>query len=121
MSSKSLIRVYACAALAQSFLNLDVLSHMMLSEGTPVLPNNEDHDMDTENTWGVTDPTGGLRKSRMRDDKMHRVYLPLTCAMKLCDYIRPKRLAYIAADYLAGKVPAYSTGQLNSCSSPTPV
>jgi hypothetical protein len=49
----------------------------------------------------------------MRDDKMHRVYLPLTCAMKLCDSIRPERLAYIVADYLADLVPLYSTGEVH--------
>lgn len=121
MSSKTLIRVYACAALAQSFLKLDVLSHVMLDDGALAVPDNEHDYTNTQSTWGVVDAITGSWKSRMRDDEMHRVYLPLTCAMKLCDYIRPQRLAYCAADYLAGIVPVYSTGEIHPCHASTRV
>jgi len=100
MSSKSLIQVYMCTALARSFLNLDVLWNIEL-QAQYGNEEPEEHEMD------VDEPS--RRRFKMRDDTMHRVYLPLTCAMKLCDFIRPDRLAYVAADYLAGIVPIYST------------
>lgn len=50
------------------------------------------------------------RRFRMRDDTMHRCYLPLACALRLCDRVHPERVAYIMADYLAGELPLYATG-----------
>jgi len=108
MSSQSLIRVYVCAALAQSFLNVDVLWYLELESRFSELTDSELDDMASEDDLHGPH-SGGSRRFRMRDDKMHRVYLPLTCAIKLCDTIRPQRLAYVVAGYLADIVPVYST------------
>jgi hypothetical protein len=51
------------------------------------------------------------RRFRLRDDLMHRPYLPLTCALKLCDRVRPDRVVYIIAKYLADWVPLCVTGE----------
>ena len=115
MSSTSLIQVYMCAALARSFFNLDVLWHMELESKIGELPDDELAALADDDDWGgVGDSAPPTRRFRMRDDIMHRVYLPLTCAMKLCDSIRPERVAYIVADYLADLVPLYATGELHS-------
>jgi hypothetical protein len=111
MSSTSLIRVYVCTALARSFLNLDVLWYIMLERRAAGLNDNERDNNNTHGGWGLS--PAGESSRRMRDDKLHRLYLPLTCAMKLCDSIRPERLAYIAADYLADILPLYSTGEMH--------
>jgi len=107
MSSTSLIQVYICSALALSFLNLDVMWVMELEGRRSNLP--EEYDVDMDEDLGANHAHTPLRRFKMRDDVMHRVYLPLTCAMKLCDSVRPERLAYIVADYLAGIVPLCST------------
>jgi hypothetical protein len=112
MSSKSLIQVYICAALAQSYLNLDVMWPMEVEARVSELMDGERDNMDIDDAWSVLHSSGS-RRFRMRDDLMHRVYLPLTCAMKLCDSIRPDRLAYHAADYLASIVPLFATGVLH--------
>jgi hypothetical protein len=115
MSSTSLIQVYMCIALARSFLNLDIMWNIVL-EGRAEEFADEEEEMDTDDTLGGRHAGESLRRFRMRDDRMHRVYLPLTCAVKLCDAIQPGRLVYIAAEYLAEIIPLYSTGEVNAMS-----
>jgi hypothetical protein len=103
--NNSLIQVYICAALTKSYLNLDVLWHLEL-ERQRIRGELDDADFENDGTPAYLPP----RRFKMRDDNMHRLFRPLTCAIQLCDQIRPKRLAYIVADYLADILPFYSTG-----------
>lgn len=54
-----------------------------------------------------------FRPFKMADDRVHRVFLPFTCAMKLCDLIQPDGLVDHIADYLAHKAVTYGTGQFS--------
>ncbi|KAF8464817.1 hypothetical protein JB92DRAFT_3063856 [Gautieria morchelliformis] len=110
--SDSLIQVYLCAAFAKSYLNLNVLWPLELerqhaagelddAEAEVMDAHFRDVDMDSGNPR--------LRRFRMGDECMHKVYLPLTCAIQMCDRIQPARLAYLAADYLAEIIPFFST------------
>lgn len=107
MSQKTLIRVYMCLAVAQSFLKYDVIcplnrhSELSKHEQNAV----EDHSplVEYNPAFPVT------RRFRMMDDKMHRVYMPLTCATKLCDSVVPARLAHKVAEHLADIIPVFST------------
>ncbi|KAF8581472.1 hypothetical protein K439DRAFT_219100 [Ramaria rubella] len=115
MSSTSLIQVYMCAALAKSFLNLDVLWHIHLEQKWKAgeLDDAEDEIMDEPtNAPQINQARFHSRRFKMRDDQMHRLFLPLTCALKLCDRIRPQRVAHVVADYLATQVPIYATAPL---------
>jgi hypothetical protein len=113
-SPKSLMQVYTCIALAKSFLNLDVLWHLEL-ERKRTAGELDDADADVmEAHFEDMDPR--LRRFRMRDDYLHRMYLPLTCAIQLCDQIRPARLAYLVADYLAEIIPYFVTSLSRSSS-----
>ncbi|KAF8581473.1 hypothetical protein K439DRAFT_1662269 [Ramaria rubella] len=101
MSSNSLIRIYICIALSRSFLNADVLKYMIHSvqfggQGTGSIYGND----------GRATPL--LTRVKMPDEKMHRLYLPLTCALELCDTVRPERLTHIVAEYLANIVPLFA-------------
>ena len=110
--NKSLIQIYYCAAHAKSYLNLDVLWHLELEQKRMAgeFDDVEDEDMNPREEWdGYTPPISPLRRFKMRDDNMHRLFLPLNCAIELCDEIPPE-LAYIVADYLAEMIPTYSTG-----------
>ena len=106
MSNKSLIGVYISTALARSFLNVDVLLPLMRQAAVTEL-GGVDHVEDPNGTH----PASGNRLFKMRDEKMHRVYMPLTCATKLCDFIVPARLACKVAGYLADIIPTYSTSE----------
>ncbi|KAF8510709.1 hypothetical protein JB92DRAFT_2938582 [Gautieria morchelliformis] len=108
MSSNSLIQVYLCAALAKCFLNYDVLWHIDLEKRWIA---GELNDVDEEDIAAHEGAFGSstTRRFKMRDDTMHRVYLPFTCALMLCDLVQPERVAYIAANYLASIVPLYAT------------
>lgn len=102
----SLIRIYMCIALSRSFLNYDVLRYTVPTE-RGLATSGQGHVDVTETGSDIqrTDP------SRMPDETMHRLFLPLTCAMKLCDSIRPERLGYVVAEYLADIMPLLSTGE----------
>ncbi|KAF8510714.1 hypothetical protein JB92DRAFT_2938645 [Gautieria morchelliformis] len=106
MSNMGLIRVYVCIALARLFLNVDVLLPLARQAASEL--GGIRHDGADVHT-GENDLASGTRKFRMRDEKMHRLYMPLTCATKLCDSIIPTRLACTAAKYLADIIPMYST------------
>jgi hypothetical protein len=108
MSSESLIQVYVCAALAKCFLNHDVLWHIELEKKRIAGELDDVDDEDIAGEEAVDCSTA--RRFKMRDDTMHRVYLPFTCALMLCDLVRPERVAYVAANYLASIVPLYATG-----------
>ena len=99
MEGHSLIQVYICCALALSFFNVDVMWY---------IEREEEHNR-IVNGGGSTGPY--RRRYRMPDKDMHSVYMPLTCAMKLCDTIRPERLVASIAPYLAEMVPSCSTGE----------
>ena len=113
--SSSLLQVYICVATAKSYLNLDVLWHLELERKRHA---GELDDADDEDTDELSqeehdgDAVPPVRRFKMRDDNMHRVYLPLTCAVELCDEVRPARLAYIVAGYLADIIPLYVSGLL---------
>lgn len=110
--SNSLIQVYICAAVAKSYLNLDVLWPLEL-ERRRIAGEFDDEDIVDESSEAEHDGTPRLVCSRwfkMRDDNMHRLFLPLTCAIQLCDEIQPARLVYIVADYLAEIIPYYTAG-----------
>lgn len=112
MSSNSLIQVYVCAAIAKCYLNHDVLWNIYLEQSRQAGEFNDAEEEETtlDNAPGF-DTTGyTTRRFKMRDDHMHRVYLPLTCALRLCDRVLPERVAYVVADYLAGVVPLFATG-----------
>ncbi|KAF8576237.1 hypothetical protein K439DRAFT_677788 [Ramaria rubella] len=112
MSRPSLIRIYICIALARSFLHADVLWHIM-PEDTLVWSRSAGS-IETATSNFLANFSDNLsaqhsRPSKMQDDKMHRVYMPLTCAMQLCDSIKPERLAHRVAEYIADNTPMYST------------
>jgi hypothetical protein len=95
MSSNSLIQVYICTAIAQSFFQADVLLPLQLAH---------DDDAELQNRRRT-------RRFMMDDDQMHRLYRPFTCAMELCDKIKPSSLAYTVANYLAKRVPLYGASK----------
>ena len=103
MGGNSLIHVYMCIALAKSFLNYDVLRYIV-----PVDQSWDSAALD-QDFMGVN--ARNIRVSRMPDETMHRLFLPLTCAMTLCDSIRPQRLAFQVAEYMADIVPLLSTSE----------
>ncbi|KAF8510712.1 hypothetical protein JB92DRAFT_2938599, partial [Gautieria morchelliformis] len=107
MGGSSLIRIYMCIALARSFLNYDVLRYIGPAERDWQFATLE------HGFLGVDVPCRDIGesvgRSRMPDQTMHRLFLPLTCAMKLCDSILPERLALIVAEYLADIVPFIAT------------
>lgn len=105
MSSDSLIQVYICAAIAKCYLNRDVLFNTDMEQSRRAGLNEVDKDII------VDDNPLATRRYKMRDHEMHRVYLPFACALKLCDRVRPERMAYIVADYLAAVTPLFVTGQ----------
>ena len=106
--NKSLIQIYYCAAHAKSYLNLDVLWNLELEQKWTAGELDDAVDSQEEGD-GYIYPISPLRRFKMRDDNMHRLFLPLNCAIELCDEIPPE-LAYIVADYLAEMIPTYSTG-----------
>ncbi|KAF8519609.1 hypothetical protein BU17DRAFT_65835 [Hysterangium stoloniferum] len=109
MSSHSLIQVYICAAIAESFFKADVLAPMWKN----CFPQLADLDEDQDEEYNVHTPVLNngrqMRRFKMKDDRFHRLYRPFTCAMRLCDTIKPASLAYIAANYLANQVPIYGS------------
>ena len=113
MSNNSLMQVYTCAAIAKCYLNLDVLWNIDLEQRRIAgeLDDVDEEDMiEHDNALGFSMTGYTTRRFKMRDDIMHRVYLPLTCAVRLCDCIRPERAAYVVADYLAAITPLFATG-----------
>ena len=129
--SSSLIQVYICAATAKSYFNLDVEWHLQLEQRRIDGEFDEDlaMDIDEDGDEGAEWDTGThghghdaalTRRFRMRDDNMHRVFLPLTCAIELCDQILPERLAYIVAGYIADIIPRYATGSFRNSVFPAP-
>ena len=109
MAGNSLIRIYMCIALARSFLNYDVLRYIV-----PAERNWEFAALEQGFIMGVDETCDNSRagmRPRMPDQTMHRLFLPLTCAMKLCDSILPQRLTFVVAEYLADIVPLLSTGE----------
>lgn len=72
-----------------------------------------DADDDSDDTGTQTPADFRFRPYKMEDDRMHRVFLPFTCAMMLCDSIKHDALANNMADYLAKKSVTYGTGLYN--------
>ncbi|KAF8464818.1 hypothetical protein JB92DRAFT_3063860, partial [Gautieria morchelliformis] len=107
--SDSLLQVYLRAGSAKSYLNLNVLWPLEL-ERQHAAGELDDAEADVMGAhFQVVDMGPRWRRFTMGDEYTHKVYLPLTCAIELCDRIRPARLAYIAADYLAEIIPIFST------------
>lgn len=119
MSSKSLIQAYLCTALAKCFFNFDVLWTIDLEKRwRDGLLDDDPDDLDEDkippdNALGLKAIGYVPRRFKMRDDTMHQSYLPLTCALKLCDDVRPERVAYVLASYLSDQVPLYTAGRLS--------
>ena len=111
--NNSLVQVYICVATAKCYLNLDVLWPLEL-ERKRLAGELDDADEVMDDYERQTEHLAPhfIRTFRMPDDTMHRLFLPLTCAIELCDEVRPARLAYLIADYLADIIPFYATGLL---------
>lgn len=107
MEGGNLIRIYMCIALARSFLNYDVLNYIVPADRNWEFASLEQGFISAD---ACNDYRPGVRP-RMPDQTMHRLFLPITCAMKLCDLILPQRLAFIVAEYLADIVPVLSSGE----------
>ncbi|GJJ14545.1 hypothetical protein Clacol_008810 [Clathrus columnatus] len=96
MSSQSVIQIYICAGYAKYFYTVDILNWICLDRlwitgGDPV-------------------PQGfQFRHFKMAENRMHRLFLPFNCAMKLCDLVQDDILAGPIADYLAKKAVTYGT------------
>lgn len=110
MSSQSLIQIYICAGIAKYFYTVDVLPSLCLDRLWTQNWINADEDHDDIQTVIPTDFR--FRPYKMEDDRMHRVFLPFTCAMMLCDSINHDALASTMADYLAKKSVTYGTEPL---------
>lgn len=106
MSNKSLIGVYVSIAIARSFLNADVL-WPMTRQATLTDLGSINQNEDSSEAYA----TPVARRFSMRDEKMHRVYMPLMCATKMCDLITPARLTFPVVGHLAKIIPVYSTGK----------
>ena len=113
MGSHSLIQVYICTALAKCFLNFDVLWTLDMEKRWIAGDFDDIDEVDLpefDDALGFNETRFVARRFRMRDDLMHRCYLPFICALRLCDRIRPERVAYVMGEYLAREVPVYATG-----------
>ncbi|GJJ14544.1 hypothetical protein Clacol_008809 [Clathrus columnatus] len=105
-----LIQIYICAGYAKYFYTVDVLNWLCLDR---LWITGWTEDTDQGQLGG--DPSIGIPKNFrfrpyiMGDDRVHRVFLPFTCAMKLCDSIQDEILAGPIADYLAKKAVTYGT------------
>lgn len=111
MANKSLIQVYICIALSRRFLGADVLKALSYRQGA----NHPSRELLRRKGLELPDLANGEDPCKMKDDKMYRLFLPLTCASKLCDTIRPEDLAYRVADYIADITPWYTICVCSVC------
>jgi len=112
MQSTALIRVYICTALAKLFFDVDILLPLVLEKDTKatLAKDREEDSVHWTSTRGIQHYYP--RRHRLVDQHLHRVYLPLTCAVTLCNSIKPQRLAFKVASYIADIIPQYSTTPL---------
>lgn len=102
MANESLVQIYICLAYSRRFMNWDVLSPLSSRRGSALLPPHvkpiESRPEDVE--------TGS---QKIRDDRMHRLFMPLTCVMRLCDKISQPFLTRRIARFTADIAPYYTT------------
>jgi len=107
---KSLIQVYICAAWAKIFFSVDIMRPIELERH---LRQNGAflHLQEIMEDEEYITPSGHfMRRYKMKDHLMFRLYRPMDVAMELCEDVRPETLAYYAVDYLAGVVATYAGG-----------
>ncbi|KAF8522924.1 hypothetical protein BU17DRAFT_64123 [Hysterangium stoloniferum] len=112
MQSTALIRVYICTALAKLFFDTDILSPLVLEKNakTTLATGREEDSVFWTSKQGIQ--RYYPRRFRLVDQNLHRVYLPLTCAVTLCNSIKPRRMAFKIASYVADIIPQYATTPL---------
>lgn len=122
MSSESLIQIYICIAISRRYLNADIFRPLSCSRTTThsaiellrlcKTQTQTPPDLDGTRVHWTQLPTLATNCSphcKIQDTRMHRLYMPLTCAITLCDTICPEPLVYRVAEYIADITPWYST------------
>ncbi|GJJ14470.1 hypothetical protein Clacol_008734 [Clathrus columnatus] len=116
MANETIIQIYICIAISRRFLNVDVLKPLSSRGTTNLLPRELRQSADGRsevlpNQANNSESEGGPGPPpcKMRDDQMHRLFLPLSCASKLCDTIPSVNLVYRVAKYIADVTPWYAT------------
>lgn len=111
MANENLIQIYVCLAYARRFLNQDVLSPLFYRGRSTLLPDGlKPVELLLGSKTSDDDETDFQSYQVMQDDRMHRLFMPLTCAIKLCDTV-PPRLAQHVARYIANIGPYCATSE----------
>lgn len=111
MANESLIQIYICLSYSRRFMNLDVLSPLSRRRGSAFLPPNLKPIESFAEPKTSSDEDKEAGSQRMRDERMHRLFMPLTCVMKLCDKISLPRLTRRIAGFTADIAPYYTTSE----------
>jgi len=104
MQRTSLVRMYMCFGIGKLTLNRYILQPLGILTGT-VKTQRSPWDDAPAVEYEVT-----LPKTPVDDPKFYMCFMPFQCAQIMCDKIRPDRLAYTAARYMATVLPYYHSG-----------
>ncbi|KIJ46051.1 hypothetical protein M422DRAFT_29447 [Sphaerobolus stellatus SS14] len=110
-SRSNLLHIYACAAYAKIYYNVDVLKPIIKEyyfRRTKYLCDMEGWEQPHVINIPHSSYDHTTRSYRMKDHRMHRLFMPLNLAIEQCDKAKPQILSYYIADYLAGTIPTYA-------------
>ncbi|GJJ14539.1 hypothetical protein Clacol_008804 [Clathrus columnatus] len=107
MARKTLIQIYICLAYARRFFNIDIFSPLFYRQRSTFLPGVLRIPEEVLVSSKVSSDEQSYQ--RMKEDKMHRLFMPMTCAIKLCDIVKPPMLAHKVAQYIAEISPYCAT------------
>lgn len=101
MNNPCLVQMYMCFGVGKLTLNRYVLQPLGILVGK-VKAQGSPWDPDYGTEYEVT-----LPKTPVEDSKFYMPFMPFLCAQRICDHIRPDRLTYTGARYMADVLPFY--------------
>jgi len=111
MKNPSLLKIYHCIALAHISLNVDALTFTapkeQLLDLNKYLFGTFGEDMIFE------EPSFTIYKheKKFTGEKLHKIFLPVSCALEQCDLILPRRLSYTVARYMSQSLFIIASGR----------
>jgi len=104
-STNSLLQIYHCMALVRLSLNSGLLNSAVPIDRLDCLNN---YFFNTNGLKEIFDieisSSSNSRLDRTSDDNLSSVFLPLTCALEICDTIKPERISYHVIQYIVNSL-----------------